>query len=71
MRGKLEENFWRGIGETSNEEVRVIGGDFNLTGERVDEALLTAGNGIRRVRMSADEVTFRRQDRIPVILPVR
>ena len=66
LKGKLEETLWGVIGEQGDEEIRIVGGDFNMNGPQVDKELLKQGQGI--VRVKSNDVTFRRMDSVKGVL---
>ena len=68
MRGGLEETFWNTVGEDGEGELRLIGGDFNMTGERIDKKLAEGKGGAMRIKTSDNEPTFRRMDNVNGVL---
>ena len=68
MKGGLEEAIWSIIGENGNDGLKLIGGDFNMDGEKIDKKLLKIQGGPLRVKMCGNESTFRRMDSVNGIL---
>ncbi len=64
MKGKLEEVLWGTVTEKGNETIKIVGGDFNMDGIRMDQQINEAGGAVERVRVAADQYTFRRMDSV-------
>ena len=64
LRGKLEELLWGIVAGKGDEEIKVVGGDFSMSGDQMDKKIVEMGGGIERIKVPADQFTFRRMDSV-------